>query len=198
MTTLTHPGAREWLASAATWRCFSLCFRLPTEESRAGLIALGPELTEELRELVSALAEVPLDAWEEEYHRVLGPGCIPACESSYDDNALAGRGPLLADVRGFYEAFAYQPPELPAELPDHLAVQLDFLSFLAVKCAFALHEGREAEARIAQEAYEKFAAQHLRNWLPRFHDALNRSASSLYLGVSSSLCRCALDSPDAT
>ncbi len=134
------------------------------------------------------ICAIPLKSWEPEFHRVLGAGGIPACESSYDDNALAGRGPLLADVRGFYEAFAYQPERPPAEVPDHLAVQLDFLAYLAVKIAFACHEqSREAE-QTARDAYHRFIEQHLNTWAERFHARLTAATASPYGAVLDALC----------
>lgn len=184
MITSAEQEVLSWLARAAAWRFFSLYFRLPTEETQAELLGLMPEVSAELRELAEMRQQLTLAECEQEFHRVLGAGGIPACASSYDDNALAGRGPMLADISGFYEAFAYRPTPPPAEVPDHLAVELDFLSYLAVKVAFASHEGLEAEAAVARRAYERFLDEHCKLWLARFQAQLERSASPLYLSAS--------------
>lgn len=181
MITATEQDVLTWLQRASTWRFFSLYFRLPTEETEAELVALAPEVPVELRELVEMRQQLTLAEMKEEFHRVLGAGGIPACASSYDDNALAGRGPMLADIAGFYQAFAYQPEKLPAEVPDHLAVELDFLAFLAMKVSFALHESRQDNAVIAQQAYEKFLTEHVQDWVARFHAVLERTSAVIYL-----------------
>ena len=181
MITAAEQDVLTWLQRASTWRFFSLYFRLPTEETEAELVALAPEVSAELRELAEMRQQLTLGEREQEFHRVLGAGGIPACASSYDDNALAGRGPMLADIAGFYQAFAYQPEKLPAEVPDHLAVELDFLAFLAMKVAFALHESREDHAAIAQQAYEKFLTEHVKDWVERFHAVLERTSAVIYL-----------------
>lgn len=188
MKTKMQKEAKHWLQTAATWRFFSLVFRLPGRAQRAELRAISPELPEDLQRMVWEIQTTPMKEWEAEYHRVLGSGGIPVCESSYDDNALAGRGPLLADVRGFYEAFAYDPPKPPAELPDHLAVQLDFLAYLAVKIAFALHDGNPAGSRTARDAYHRFLEQHIESWAGRFRERLSAATTSPYCGLVEALC----------
>ena len=181
MITAAEQDVLTWLRRASTWRFFSLYFRLPTEETEAELVALAPEVSAELRELAEMRQQLTLAEREQEFHRVLGAGGIPACASSYDDNALAGRGPMLADIAGFYQAFAYRPEKLPAEVPDHLAVELDFLAFLAMKVAFALHGSRQDNAAISQQAYEKFLAEHVKDWVERFHAVLERTSAPIYL-----------------
>ena len=181
MITATEQDVLTWLQRASTWRFFSLYFRLPTAETEAELAALAPEASDALRELAEIRRQLTLAEWEQEFHRVLGAGGIPACASSYDDNALAGRGPMLADIAGFFRAFAYRPEKLPAEVPDHVAVELDFLAFLSVKVAFALHESREDQAAIARQAYEEFLTEHVRDWVERFHAMLEQTSSPAYL-----------------
>ena len=181
MITAAEQDVLTWLQRASIWRFFSLYFRLPTKEIEAELAALAPEVPAELRELAEMRQQLTLAEREQEFHRVLGAGGIPACASSYDDNALAGRGPMLADIAGFYQAFAYRPEPLPAEVPDHIAVEVDFIAFLAVKIAFALHESQEEKALVARQASDKFLTEHVREWVGRFHAALERAASPAYL-----------------
>lgn len=190
-----EPATRDWLKAATEWRVLSLLFQLPTRRTRRELKSLLPMTPREFAGLAREWAAVSLKAAEAEYHRVLGPGGIPAIESSYDPNALAGRGPLLADVRGFYEAFAYRPEKPPAELPDHIAVELDFLSYLAFKVAFARHEGREGEAQIAMQAYDRFQQEHLRTWLTPFHERLSEARGPFYGCISAILIRSARQDP---
>jgi TorA maturation chaperone TorD len=177
----TESSARDWLEVSARWRLLSLCFQLPTPVIRREIKRLSKTAAEPLAEIAAEWASAPLQEAAAEYHRVLGPGGVPAVESSYDPNALAGRGPLLADIAGFYEAFAYRPEEPPAAVPDHIAVQLDFLSYLAMKAAFALHDHRPNDARITVQAYQKFQREHLYTWLREFQDRLVQSGSTIFV-----------------
>lgn len=179
---------RAWLEAAAVWRFLSLLFQLPTAESYAELQRLTDELPHDQRDRARELMTIPLEAWEAEFYRVLGPSGIPACESSYDENALAGRGPLIADIAGFYEAFAYHPGQAPAEVPDHLSVELGFLSYLAVKIAFALYEAQTEEALVARKAYERFLKDHVGYWAEPFRRTVERANSSLYSTGAHWLC----------
>ncbi len=188
MITAAEQDILTWLERATSYRFFSLYFRLPTEEVNAELASLSTEVPNELQELAEMRQQLTLQECAQEFHRVLGAGGIPACASSYDDNALAGRGPMLADISGFYQAFAYRPEPPPAEVPDHLAVELDFLSYLAVKVAFALHEGCREEADITRQAFERFLTEHFRDWTQRFSAQLERTSSPIYQQASIRLC----------
>ena len=118
----------------------------------------------------------------------LGAGvlqCARSCglrgsESSYERAAQASRGPMLAEVAAFYEAFAYAPDRL--EVPDHAAMELGFLSFLAMKVAFAGFESQAEAASVAAQACSDFHCQHLAGWLPACADALMATGSKQVLG----------------
>jgi TorA maturation chaperone TorD len=167
--------SRRWLETAARWRVLSLLFQLPTRESRRELNRLVEGLPGELAAAAREWTRFPLKDAEAEYHRVFGSGGIPATESAYDPNALAGRGPLLADIAGFHEAFAYRPERPPAPVPDHIAAEADFLSYLALKVAFALDAENDEEGQIAVRAFERFLSDHLRAWLPAFQERAERA-----------------------
>lgn len=168
-------GSRHWLETATRWRLLSLLFQLPTRKSRRELNRLANGVEGDLAEVAREWARLPLKDAEAEYHRVFGSGGIPATESAYDPNALAGRGPLLADIAGFHEAFAYRPEKPPAPVPDHIAAEADFLSYLAFKVAFALESESHEEARTAARAFERFLDDHVRTWLPPFQERVERS-----------------------
>jgi TorA maturation chaperone TorD len=153
-----------WLERAASWRLASLLFQEPRENRAAELSALAALVSEPVRAGAEALvAETALRA--EDYQRVLGPGGCAAAESSYDRAAIANRGPLIADVSAFYEAFAYPPRHTSDLVPDHIVVELDFLGFLALKIAFAMHEGRAEECAVARTAYDEFLERHTGFWI---------------------------------
>jgi TorA maturation chaperone TorD len=178
---------RRWLKTASSWRLLSLLFQSPTRESCRELKRLGGEGPRKLAGLAREWAGRPRQQAETEFQAVFGPGGVPPVESSYDPNALAGRGPLLADIAGFHEAFAYRPPNPPAQVPDHIAVELDFLSYLAFKAAFALHAGSREQSRITTKAYGHFLEQHLCTWVPTFHQRLESAQCLFYARAASSV-----------
>lgn len=175
---------RGWLQAAVVWRFLSLVLRTPDEETAAEARGLTRELPEGLRGRAAAMLDLPLNDWEDEYHSVLGPGGCPATESAFDRSTIASRGPLLAEIAAFYEAFAYAGDRAVHEVPDHIAVELGFLAYLAVKVAFALQEGREEETRVTLDAYERFLRTHPAFWVEPFADRLSASGSAFYAGAA--------------
>ncbi|MEW6743730.1 MAG: molecular chaperone TorD family protein [Planctomycetota bacterium] len=170
---MSHEGAlaeaslRPHLERGARWRLLSSLLEPPR-----------PGRQERLRTLVS---ETPLgfDADLEpalapddgaliaEHFACLRPaGCVSACASDYIEGGFADKGPILADIAGFYRAFGFEP-EL-REAPDHFANLLACLAFLAVKQAYMMHLGDGAQARLAQEAEAKLFREHVRSYLERF------------------------------
>lgn len=182
-------GARDaalrlWLERAVCWRFASTLFRAPTADGLAEQCLLRPMLPDGSRDEAAGLAGVPLDTWEREFHRVLGPGGLPSCESSFDRAALAGRGPLLAAIGGFYQAFAYEPHAQEHEVPDNIAVEADFLAYLAFKVAFAADAGLPEELAVTAEAYDAFLRDHLEFWLEPFLDSVLATDSDVYRGAA--------------
>lgn len=156
-----------WLERAANFRMASLLFSEPHPDRAAELTRLAALVSEPARAGAAALAaDTPLRS--DDYYRALGPGGCAATESAYDRAAIANRGPLIADVAAFYEAFAY-PPRLTSGLaPDHAVVELDFLGFLALKVAFALEQHREEEGVVGRAAYREFLDAHPGFWIDQF------------------------------
>jgi TorA maturation chaperone TorD len=173
----------SWLGRAASWRFASLLFQGPRDERGQELRALASLVPDALRTRALALA-TDSAARADSYYEVLGPGGCPAAESAYDRAAVANRGPLIADVAAFYRAFAY-PPRLTSELPpDHIAVELDFLGFLALKAAFACHDGRTEQLDVASDAYRQFLDEHPRFWIRDLCDRLTAGGHNAYAAAA--------------
>ncbi|MBI2186027.1 MAG: molecular chaperone TorD family protein [Acidobacteria bacterium] len=171
---------RVWLERAVCWRFASTIFRAPTPEGLAELRMLLPMLPDDTRDCAAPLVDIPFDTWEGEFYRVLGPGGLPSCESSFDRAALAGRGPLLAAIGGFYQAFAYDPDAQEREVPDNIAVELDFVAYLSFKGAFAADAGLQEELDVTRQAYDAFLRDHLGFWIAPFLDSLAATDSVPY------------------
>jgi hypothetical protein len=146
----------EALERAQRYRRLALMFQPPRPGGDADLVQLAPELQRD----------------EGEYHLLLGPsGVCPASESEFE----LGAEPLRADVAAFYRAFNYEHPEV-REVPDHVAVELGFLAWLAMKEAYARYRGQGEEAEICREAARRFQLEHLGRWVGRFLGRLHAAA----------------------
>ncbi len=98
----------------------------------------------------------------------------PIYEVEYDRNRAVSQGPTLADIMGFYRAFGL---ELSVnERPDHLALELEFMSVLAYKEALALQNNLLEQAEICRDAQKKFLEAHLGRWVKLFAETLIRES----------------------
>ena len=177
----------EWLERAACWRFGALLFGEPDAARAQELTMIAPLLPADRREDGLALAANHQDR-SERYLAVLGPGGCPAAESAYDGAAMANRGPLIAEVSAFYQAFEY-PPRLASDLtPNHVFVELDFLGFLAMKVAFAKYDGQADAEAVAVAAYLEFRDRHPRFWLESLRDRLEQTGDTLYFPAAAWVC----------
>jgi nitrate reductase assembly molybdenum cofactor insertion protein NarJ len=180
--TLPPSDMAAWLARASGWMFASLALQPPSPQRIDRMRDLVPLLPETVQPAASVILTLPLAEWEPEFFSVLGPAGCPACESSYERAAMAARGPLLADVSGYYRAFAYAPAP-PREVPDHASVELDFLSYMAVKIACAEFECRVEDAGTTRDAYESFRRTHLGAWIDQLCAALVDTGSPQYQSI---------------
>jgi TorA maturation chaperone TorD len=81
---------------------------------------------------------------------------------------MAGRVARLADVAGFYGAFGLEPAGAQPESEDHLVPELEFMSALALKEAWAIEAGDAEREVVTREAATAFMTAHLGRWAPRF------------------------------
>lgn len=141
---------------AAAWRILGRLFERPDERWRAEIAALVHELQDD--ELSAAVAAIDEVATEGQYYSVFGPGGpAPPREASYHDSIELGS--LMTELAAYYEAFGYAPQS--DEPPDHVAVEIGFISYLKLKEAYALVEGDEERAAVAADATAQFLTNHL-------------------------------------
>lgn len=68
---------------------------------------------------------------------------------------------------------------------DHIAVELEFMRVLCLRCAVALREGNEAEATSLLGTMANFLDEHLLGWVPMFTADVRRfSKTPFYQGVA--------------
>ena len=130
--------------------------------------------------VVPAFAPDGLCAFAEEYVASFGHaarGLCPMNEIEYGDiKADALFQPhRLADLAAFYRAFGLEVSPGAAERHDHICVELEFMSALAAKEAYALeHQLDDEDLALCREAQKKFLREHLGRWTPAFTRRLMR------------------------
>ena len=90
----------------------------------------------------------------------------------------------LADLGAFYSAFGLELAADAAERHDHICLELEFMSVLAAKEAYALEHQLDAEQLVlCRNAQKLFLREHLGRWTPAFTRRLSRT-----VGEKSPLC----------
>ncbi|MBI4659840.1 MAG: molecular chaperone TorD family protein [Verrucomicrobia bacterium] len=90
----------------------------------------------------------------------------------------------LADLAAFYRAFGLEISEDAGERQDHICIELEFMSVLAAKEAFALEQqtGR-VELAVCRQTQREFLREHLGRWTPAFARRLSSAVGSSTLGA---------------
>jgi TorA maturation chaperone TorD/NAD-dependent dihydropyrimidine dehydrogenase PreA subunit len=135
-------------------------------------------------DVVHALAEVPAASPEKRQAAfealLFGNGGPPIC--LYESHYLNGRllGPEMRAVESLYRQVGLELQG--AELPDHAAVELEFLAFLSE------HEANDAEhSRDWRLARQRFTKEHAGRWLPSVGRYLSQSADPAWAVIGGML-----------
>jgi DMSO reductase family type II enzyme chaperone len=96
----------------------------------------------------------------------------------------------LADLAAFYCAFGLEVANGAAERPDHLGMELEFMSVLAAKEAYAYEYQLDDDRRVlCGDAQKKFLREHLGRWSPGFARRLARAATNETLAALAEFTR---------
>ncbi len=129
------------------------------------------------------------ESLQREYDRLFTHRTSLLCsiyEVEYEQNRAMIQGRTLADIGGFYRAFGLEVAV--RERPDHLALELEFMSVLAYKEALAIESGRTEEMALCREAQKRFLEAHLGRWAGLFVQSLaQQSQSKFYLNLGEAL-----------
>ena len=111
---------------------------------------------------------------EPEHIRLFGPaGRCSLHETTYGDaGRLLGKAAHLADISGFYMAFGLHPTTGDTHPEDHICLELEFMSLLSLKEAYALAEGWHEHLEVTRDAQRKFAQDHLGTWIDALAEQL--------------------------
>jgi TorA maturation chaperone TorD len=98
----------------------------------------------------------------------------PPYESAYAPAPrMAGKSAELADVAGFYAAFGLTPALARPDMEDHIAAELEFMSALALKEAYAAAEEDADGLAVTRAAQVTFLTDHLGRWAEAFGGSLH-------------------------
>ncbi len=96
----------------------------------------------------------------------------------------------LADLAAFYRAFGLQVADDADERHDHICLELEFMSFMAAKEAYALeHQLDPEDLVLGRNAQRRFLREHLGRWTPALARRLVRMAADSPLGALANLTR---------
>ncbi len=146
-------------------------------------------------ELANRLAPETFDDFHYAYVTCFGHtvrGDCPMNEIEYGDIKA---DPLfqphrLADLGAFYAAFGLEMTPDAAERQDHISIELEFMSVLAAKEAYALeHQLDDDQDVLCRDAQKKFLREHLARWTLAFTRRLARMAGDTTLGLLANFTR---------
>lgn len=180
------------------YRLLAACYYPPSKElieegccaTLADLLtSVAPEAAKYAGDATVAFGSSPLDALAVEHARLfIGPFQLVAAPygSIYLDDVKTVMGDSTAKVAAFYHNCGLQLAEDFHELPDHFAVELEFMSFLAFKQREAEVSGDSNEAARITSLQQEFLGRFLIPWLEPFTSAIiNDAEAPFYQAIAS-------------
>ena len=155
----------------------------------AAMPAAPPALREPLARFAAVAAEADPASVAGEYVFLFDREVrCPPYESAYGEAPqLAGKPAALADIAGFYAAFGLAPAHAQPDLEDHIAAELEFMSALLIKEAYALAEGHHEGLEVTRRAATAFFRDHLGRWVEAFAEAVKTATPLPYYGALADL-----------
>lgn len=92
----------------------------------------------------------------------------PDYETAYDSRDIFQQAHAMADIAGFYRAYGLQVGGMEFQRPDHISTELEFMSFLAFKEAYAIETFGQQEIEVTRQAQSLFLRDHVGCWGPAF------------------------------
>jgi TorA-specific chaperone len=134
------------------------------------------------------LAQGGADELEAEYNRLfVGPGAprVYPYESLYRGSMSLVMGPSAGEALQAYRRAGLAINAAFKDLPDHVAVELEFMARLCCEEARAESAGRADLALRLKQEQRSFLDAHLATWLPAMCERIIReTTSTMYRGVA--------------
>jgi TorA maturation chaperone TorD len=152
-------------------------------EARSAWISFefGPKVERLLMAQVSLNDEAAEQVEEEYNHLIRVKPVAPPYESFYLDPQGQARGVIASQLETEYASAGLALSSSLQDMPDHLTVELEFMSFLCageVRARETANEPDNVQVRIRQRS---FLNEHLVRWFPQFARRLADAApESLY------------------
>ncbi len=162
-------------------------------ENLAGLLAdSAPGAVQAAREMAKALRESDQEQLSRDHAALfVGPFELLAAPygSVYLEQGRRVMGDSTIEVARFYRQEGLEVDV--SEPPDHIAIELEFLSFLAQKEARAAADGLNEEAEHCRQVQTRFLEGYLQPWLPVFCQAIRAGTENrFYLALADCLDGC--------
>jgi DMSO reductase family type II enzyme chaperone len=192
------------LLRQALYKLFATLFLYPDEELILSLKSYVEELSnnssawrkyifaEKLSQLIDQILDIhPRDSRSiiDEYNRLF---FIKPLVPPYETNYLAKSGqsqPLIAaELSGIYSRAGLEVSPDSNEFPDHIAIELEFMSFLCSHETEAIREEDSEKLSSAQKGQIDFMSQHLALWYPEFTKRLFEETNPELIYRSLAVC----------
>lgn len=201
MSQIMDPAAAALAARADFARLLAACYYEPGPELAEERVfdslqtaaqPIAADLVERAGRLRAAFAAEPLQEVLIDYTRLfLGP--VQPLARPYATAWLGGEQSVMQDVAklalDFYDEGGFSMAEDFRDLPDHVAVGLEFLYVLCFRMAQAQLAGDDAAYRAADGLRRRFLSQYLARWLPPFCESAGAGASTAYYRELAELTR---------
>lgn len=147
------------------------------------LSALDADLARAAARLGAAFGAQPVDELLVDYARLfLGP--VGTRAQPYGSVWLEDRGDVMGEsttaLLAYYEEAGFEVDEAFRDLPDHVAVELEFLYALLFREAEAAVRGDGDVLRSVSVLRQRFLADRLGAWIPRFTAAVRSGAETAF------------------
>ena len=165
---------------ADIYRLFSVAFYSPCKEwGEERLFENIVELLSKVESEAAPIAEQLAAAWDdaelealsvEAAHLFVGPFelAVPPYGSCYIEEDRRVMGDSTMEVGKFYREWGLEMAADTKDLPDHIAIELEFMNFLAHRQAQACADGKAEEGESLESAQREFMTR----WLLPFAKAM--------------------------
>ena len=136
-------------------------------------------------------------ALETEYNRLfahLGSAKCPPYETEFGYENVFQKTQAMADIAGFYNAYALEPASTDTERVDFISTELEFMSYLALHEAYAREHGEDEHLDVCIDTQRKFLLDHLGRWVSVFANILSNASSNPFYTWLGRFTECFIDS----
>lgn len=178
----------QWLTQSSTRSAFWSAIQANSSVSESQMTRTGAEL-------LARLVPGEFEAFRDEHVKCFGHAARGDCPINEIEYGEVKADPLfqphrLADLGAFYAAFGLELAADAAERQDHISMELEFMSVLAAKEAYAFDHRLDRENIVlGREAQRKFLREHLGRWSIAFAHRLARMSEGTSLGALSNFTR---------